>query len=92
VVQRDIAFIVSDKVSADDLERCIRKNGSELLNRIELFDVYQGDKLAANQKSLAYTISLLSREKTLTDSEIEAEISRITLAAERSLGATLRSF
>ncbi len=90
-VQRDIAFVVSETVSADDLERCIRKSGTELLKKVELFDVYEGNELSGNQKSLAFTVTLLSGEKTLTDSEIEAEVRRITLGAERSLGATLRS-
>ena len=90
-VIRDVAFVVSGETSAEDMERVIRDASSSLLKSVELFDVYQGEKLPAGTKSLAFSLELLSREKTLTDAEIDAEVRRIVEKVEQTLGASLRS-
>jgi phenylalanyl-tRNA synthetase beta chain len=90
-VRRDVAFIVNDEVSAAEMEKAIWKTGSELLQRVELFDLYRGEPLRHGTKSLAFTLELISREKTLTEQEIETEVKRIVQRVEQSVGATLRS-
>ena len=57
-----------------ELEGTIRESAAELLQSVELFDVYEGDPLPAGKKSVAFALELMSREKTLTDAEIEAAV------------------
>ena len=90
-VRRDVAFVVREGVSASELERAIRDSAGGLLQRVELFDLYRGEPLKPGTKSLAFTLELLSREKTLTEEEIESEVRKIVRGVEQSLGATLRT-
>jgi phenylalanyl-tRNA synthetase beta chain len=90
-VRRDISLFVDLSVSVGSLETVIRKSAGELLVGVELFDVYQGEKAPSGKKSLAFTLELMSRQKTLTDAEIEATISEAVSALERESGAVLRS-
>jgi phenylalanyl-tRNA synthetase beta chain len=55
-----------------------------------VFDVYQGANLAAETKSLAFTLELLSRERTLTEAEIEDVMQRVIGRVQHVCGATLR--
>lgn len=91
-VQRDVAFVVDARVTASDVHRCILEGASQLLHSVEIFDLYEGDKLDQGKKSLAFALELMSSEKTLTEGEIEAEIARIVKAVEQGVGGTLRGF
>ncbi len=90
-VRRDVAFIVDTAVTAEALEQCMKSSGSVFLQDVEVFDVYAGPNLPGGKKSVAFTLSLLSHEKTLTESEIEMEMQRIVKRVEQQLGAELRS-
>src|SRR5690606_3543236 len=69
---RDFAFIVDDAVAAADLVRAAFGADKQLLADVSLFDVYRGERMALGKKSLAIEVTLQPREKTLTESEIEA--------------------
>ena len=90
-VRRDVAFTVDAAVPAESLERTIIESAGALLQAVNLFDVYEGDPLPAGKKSVAFTLELMSREKTLTDPEIEGVVGRVVADVERSHGAALRS-
>jgi phenylalanyl-tRNA synthetase beta chain len=90
-VRRDVAFIVDDSVTAEKLLTVIRTAGSALLQSVDLFDMYRGENLEAGKKSLAFTLELMSRERTLVDNEIESEVNRIVEAVIRETGAVLRA-
>ncbi len=90
VVRRDVALVVDRSVSAGELERVLRSAPTRLLQSVELFDVYEGKGIESGKKSLAFTLELLSREKTLTDAEIESAVALIVGRAEKELGAVLR--
>jgi phenylalanyl-tRNA synthetase beta chain len=90
-VRRDLAFTVDAGVSAESLERTILGSGGELLQSIELFDVYVGDPLPAGKKSVAFALALMSRERTLTEAEIDAAVKLVAENVERAHGASLRS-
>ncbi len=90
-VLRDVAFVVDSAVVSEDVELSMWKSGSKLLQQVELFDLYQGDNLPAGKKSLAFTLVLLSREKTLTDEEIESDVRKIVTTVQQEFNATLRS-
>ncbi len=90
-VRRDVAFTLDTAVTAERVEQCMRESGSGLLQDVVLFDVYQGENLPAGKKSLAFTLLLMSREKTLTDAEIDSEVQRIVKRVQQEFSAELRS-
>jgi len=90
-VRRDVAFILEDSTPAEAVERIIKDASSSLLQSVELFDLYRGESLAAGKKSVAFSLDLVSREKTLTEGEIEAEVRRIVEAVVIKTGGVLRA-
>ena len=87
---RDFAFTVARDKEADALVKAIRKVDRALITDVALFDVYAGDKIAADKKSLALTVTIQPQgDKALTDAEIEALSQKIVVAAEK-VGAALR--
>ena len=89
-VRRDLALLLDDKVSFADLYRVAFATEKSILKQINLFDVYQGDKLAAGKKSYAVSFILQEESKTLTDKQIDKTMQKLQTAFEQSLGATLR--
>ena len=89
-VRRDLALLLDDKVSFADLYRVAFATEKSILKQINLFDVYQGDKLAAGKKSYAVSFILQEENKTLTDKQIDKTMQKLQTAFEQSLGATLR--
>jgi phenylalanyl-tRNA synthetase beta chain len=89
-VQRDVAFVLDRGVSAESVEQAIRSAGGELLQTVTLFDVYEGVGLPPGKRSLAFSLELMSHQKTLTDAEIDAVVGQIVRTVEERLGATLR--
>ncbi|MBI4534738.1 MAG: phenylalanine--tRNA ligase subunit beta, partial [Ignavibacteriae bacterium] len=90
-VRRDVAFIVDSTVTAERIEEVMKETGSALLQLVEVFDVYDGENLPVGKKSLAFSLEIMSREKTLTEAEIETEVKRIVKKVEGAFGASLRS-
>ncbi len=89
-VRRDVAFTVNVETTAEAVEEKIRGSSSELVQSVELFDLYEGDPLPQGKKSLAFSLELMSREKTLTESEIEVAVQDIVKGVAQLPGATLR--
>jgi len=87
--QRDISLLVGLDVTSEQVEGAIR--GHKLVTRVELFDVYAGEKLAADKRSLAYHIHFQSPQRTLTNDEVNKAFQEIATALERRFGATLRA-
>ncbi|HRE44465.1 MAG TPA: phenylalanine--tRNA ligase subunit beta, partial [Terricaulis sp.] len=87
---RDFAFIVDDATPAADVVRAAFGADKQLISDVALFDVYRGERMAAGKKSLAIEVTLQPREKTLTDSEIEAAGAKIISAVAKATGGTLR--
>jgi phenylalanyl-tRNA synthetase beta chain len=90
-LSRDFAFLVDAKTPAGDLVRPILGADKALIAQARVFDVYQGKGVPEGQKSLAVEVTIQPTEKTLTDAEIEALSARIVSAAEKAVGAKLRS-
>jgi phenylalanyl-tRNA synthetase beta chain len=90
-VKRDVAFTVDAGIPAEHLEKTIRDSASELLQSVDLFDVYAGEQLPGGKKSVAFALEFMSLEKTLTDVEIEAAVGRVVAGVEKAHGAALRS-
>jgi phenylalanyl-tRNA synthetase beta chain len=89
-VERDVALIVDAEVPAGDLLNCIRMNAGPYFESAALFDVYTGDKLGAGKKSLAYTIVLRAKDRTLLDEEANGARDAVVAAAGAQFGAKLR--
>jgi phenylalanyl-tRNA synthetase beta chain len=89
-VIRDLAFVVDDKLEVEKLVEVIEENSFGMVGRIDLFDVYVGDRIGKGKKSCAFTLEFVSREKTLTDKEVDVVVAKIVSGAEARLGARLR--
>ncbi len=89
-VIRDIAVVCDDGITAGQLEECIRQAGGEILRDVRLFDIYKGSHIEEGKKSCAFSLTLRSDEKTLTDGECDAEIAAVLKALENELGAVIR--
>ena len=88
---RDFAFLVDLSVPAGEVVRPILGADKALIAAARVFDVYQGKGVPEGQKSVAIEVTVQPIEKTLTDAEIEALSARIVAAAEKAVGAKLRS-
>ena len=90
-VERDLAFVVDASVRAGDIVRAAESAERSLVAKIGVFDVYQGDGLPEGSKSIAIHVILQPRDRTLTDAEIDAAMSKIVAEVSRRTGAALRS-
>ena len=88
-VERDFAMLVDADVPVGNIEKAISQGAGRLLEKIELFDIYQGAQIPEGKKSVAYSVFLRSQENTLTDKEIDEVNSKI-IAKLESIGASLR--
>ncbi|MEO8376800.1 MAG: phenylalanine--tRNA ligase subunit beta, partial [Candidatus Sumerlaeota bacterium] len=89
-VTRDIALIVERAARSMDLERTIRKAGKELLATVKLFDVYEGDKVEAGKKSLAFSLTYRAADRTLKDQEVTDRHGEVVAALKKDNDAILR--
>ena len=90
-LSRDFAFLVDAATPAGELVRPILGADKALIADARVFDVYQGKGVPDGQKSVAVEVTIQPTEKTLTDAEIEALSGRILAAAQKAVGAKLRS-
>ena len=89
-VARDIAVVCKDEVTVGALEACIRRAGGALLRDVALFDIYRGRGVAEGSKSVAFSLTLRSDERSITAAEADAEVQAVLDALEKELGAVLR--
>src|SRR5215471_8500789 len=90
-VERDFAFVVDRAVRAGDLVRAAQTADRKLITNVTVFDVYEGEGIAPDKKSIAIAVTLQPREKTMTDQEIEAVAARIVAEVGKRTGGTLRT-
>jgi phenylalanyl-tRNA synthetase beta chain len=86
----DLAFTVDDAVPAGDVEATLAAAAGDLLESIELFDVYRGEQLGEGRRSLAYRLRFVAQDRTLTDADVAEARQRCITAAEQAHGAVLR--
>ncbi|MBS7540429.1 phenylalanine--tRNA ligase subunit beta [Ancylobacter lacus] len=89
-VERDFAFVVPRAVAAGELVKAAAGVDRKLITAVNVFDLYEGPGVEADKKSVALSVTLQPREKTLTDAEIEAVTSKIVAEVARKTGAALR--
>ncbi|MEG2245923.1 MAG: phenylalanine--tRNA ligase subunit beta [Peptostreptococcaceae bacterium] len=88
---RDIALLVKDEVFVKQIEDIIKANGEDILESYQLFDVYKGAQIEEGHKSIAYSITYRSKDKTLTDEEVAKVHDKIVNELSEKLNANLRS-
>jgi phenylalanyl-tRNA synthetase beta chain len=89
-VQRDLSILIDKNISYADIENVVKSLHIKKLNNIQLFDVFENEKLGENKKSLAINFTFLDKEKTMTDDEIEAMMNKIISNLENKLNAIIR--
>jgi len=89
--ERDFAFVINKNVSSQDLISVISSVDQNLISNVRVFDVYEGDKIPENQKSIAINVTIQSSEKTLNDSDLEKINKLIIETVENKTGAKIRS-
>ncbi|MBR3363116.1 MAG: phenylalanine--tRNA ligase subunit beta [Bacilli bacterium] len=89
-VNKDLAFIVNKDITSKEVEEVIKKAGGRLLTDVKVFDVYTGDKLKKDEKSLAYSLTFQDLNRTLTEEEVTGLFENIIKNVCDKFKATLR--
>ena len=88
-VTRDISMVVPRTVLAGQIEKILSQRGGKILEKFELFDIYEGEQIDKDHKSMAYALSFRDKTKTLQDEDVNAAMKKIMNGLE-SLGIELR--
>ena len=89
-IKKDLAVVVDKNVTAQEIGMNIKKFAGSLLENYEVFDVYTGEGVADNKKSVAFSLTFGKQDRTLTDEEINAVMEKIVEGLEKKLQAELR--
>ena len=89
-VRRDLALLLDKSVKFSDIEALANRNGKGILRAVNLFDVYEGEKIETGKKSYAVSFTMQDDQKTLTDNDIEKLMKRLIEVFEKELGAVIR--
>ena len=90
-ISKDMAFIVKKDVTAGELLQQIKKSGGKLLSNVDIFDVYVGENVGEDEKSLAFSLTFQDATKTLNDAEVMDVFNKIIKDVETKIGAQLRN-
>ena len=89
--ERDFAFVVDKNLTSQDLIKTISSIDKNLISNIRIFDVYEGDNISSDKKSIAINVTIQSKEKTLNDTDLENINKLIIKTVENKTGAKIRS-
>ena len=89
-IKKDIAIIVDQNITSQEIEMIIKKAAGKLLMKTEVFDVYTGKGVPDNKKSIAYSLEYGAKDRTLTDEEINNVMNKIIEELNKKIGAELR--
>ncbi len=89
-ITKDFAFIVDKDIAAGDVIKAAGAADKKLIAKVALFDIFEGDSIGADKKSLAIEVTLQPKTKTLTDKDIEAVMGKVIAAVEKKTGGELR--
>ena len=90
-IVKDMAFAVKKNITAEEVVNVIKKAGGKLLTDINLFDVYTGEHVSMDEKSLAYSLTFSSTDRTLSEEEVMKVFENIIDKVEEKFGAKLRN-
>lgn len=89
-ITRDIALVVDKETVSGVLKDIIQTAGGQLLKEVHVFDLYEGDRMEAGKKSIAYSLKYMDPERTLTDEEVTKVHTQVLEALKSQAGAVLR--
>lgn len=89
-VEKDLAFIVDDNIESAEILKEIKKSGGKLLTDVKVFDIYKGDKIREDKKSIAYNLTFEDYTRTLTEDEVMISFNNIIKVVEDKFAAELR--
>ena len=89
-VRRDLSVLVAEDVSVQAVTDCVGQAAGDVLQNLELFDLYRGEGIDSGRKSLALALTFQDASRTLDDSEVDASMEQIQAALAKHLGGTLR--
>lgn len=90
-IEKDMAFVVDKNVPSSEIMSVLKKVGGRILSDISVFDVYTGDNIGENEKSIAYNLTFQISDRTLTDEEVTQVFERMIHEVESKVGAKLRN-
>lgn len=89
-VRRDLSLVLDKAVNFEQVQKLAQKNDQGLIKKINVFDVYEGEKIAPDKKAYALSFILQDKHKTLTDQAIDKIMNRLINSYEKELGAIIR--
>jgi len=89
-IKKDMAFILDNDMTADSIISTIKKAGGRLLDSVTVFDVYTGENVSEEKKSIAFTVEFMDSSRTLTDEEVMKVFNNIISEVINKHGAILR--
>jgi len=89
-ITKDMAFIVDRAITCDEIMNVIRRNGGKYLQDIKVFDLYEGDRIDASKKSIAFSLTFNAPDRTLSDEEVMEVFNKIISEVTSKLNAELR--
>ena len=90
-VERDFAFVMDEDVPAEKAVRAAKAADRQLVQAVQVFDVYRGSGLPEGSKSVALAVTLQPRDKTLTEADLEVVSAKIGQQVTKATGGTLRA-
>lgn len=90
LVERDLAIVVNKNITFNALAQAVDKLKISKLQDVQLFDIFESEKLGMNKKSMAVSFTFMDEEKTMTDKEIDAMMNRLIRSFETELSAEIR--
>ena len=89
-IVKDVAFVVNQDITSDEIVKEIRRSGGRLLTNIDIFDLYVGENIDADKKSIAYSLTFSDPERTLEEAEVMTIFNKIIEDVSKKLNATIR--
>ena len=89
-IHKDVAFIVEKKITSKEIMDVLKHVGGRMVTNIDVFDVYTGENVGENEKSIAYSITFEDATKTLTDEEVMKVFNKMIDEVESKLNARVR--
>ncbi|MDD3657071.1 MAG: hypothetical protein PHI72_09995 [Atribacterota bacterium] len=88
--QRDIAIEVPENVNFTQIKKEVLEVGQDIIKRVELFDIFRGEKIKPSNKSIAFSIFFQADDRTLTDIEVDKIMENVTIRLNALFQANLR--
>jgi len=90
-IEKDLAFVVDKNIPSSEIMNVLKKVGGRMLSDISVFDVYTGENVGENEKSIAYKLTFQLTDRTLTDEEVTEVFEKMITEVESKIGVTLRN-